>query len=58
MRIALFCITAEGTKHMHGQRSFRFLAEGHKMLPNETSAKRAVTANSSVILKGHMVLCV
>ena len=30
MRIALFCIMAERTKHIHAQRSFRFLAERHK----------------------------
>ena len=30
MRIALFCIMAERTKHIHTHRSFRFLAERHK----------------------------
>ena len=58
MRIALFCIMAEGTKHVHAQRSFHFLAKRHKMLANETLAKGPLTANSSVILKGHMILCV
>ena len=58
MRIALFCIMAEGTKHVHAQRSFRFLAKRHKMLANETLVKGPLTANSSVILKGHMILCV
>ena len=43
MRIVLFCIMAGRTKHIHGQRSFRFLAERHKTLANETLAKRAVT---------------
>ena len=58
MRIALFCIMAEGAKHVHAQRSFRFLAKRHKMVANGTLAKRLLTANSSVILKGHMILCV
>ena len=30
MHIALFCIVAERTKHIHAQRSFRFLAERHE----------------------------
>ena len=30
MRIALFCMMAERTKHVHAQRSFRFLEERHK----------------------------
>ena len=32
MRIALFCIMAERTKHTHAQGAFRFLAERHKTL--------------------------
>jgi len=43
MRIALFCIMAERTKHIHAQRSFRFLAKRHKTLANGTLAKRPVT---------------
>ena len=43
MRIALFCIMAERTEHVHAQRSFRFLAEQHKTLANGTFAKRLVT---------------
>ena len=50
MRIALFCIMAEGTKHVHAQRSFRFLAKRHKMVANGTLAKRLLTANSTVLL--------
>ena len=37
MRIALFCIMVERTKHIHAQRSFRFSTERHK-----TVAKRLV----------------
>ena len=36
MRIALFCIMAERTKHIHAQRPFRFSAEPHKTLSNRT----------------------
>ena len=43
MRIALFCIMAERTKHTHAQGAFRFLAERHKMLADGTLAKRPVT---------------
>ena len=39
MRVALFCIMAERTKH-NAQRSLRFLAERHKMYG--TLAKRLV----------------
>ena len=42
MRIALFCIMAERTKHKHEQRSFRFLTERHNTLANGTLAKRFV----------------
>ena len=42
MRIALFCIMAERTKHIHEQRSFHFSAERHKTLANGTFAKRRV----------------
>ena len=42
MRIALFYIMAERTKHIHAQRSFRFLAERHKTLADGTLAKRLV----------------
>ena len=42
MRIALFCVMAERTKHIHAQRSFRFLAERHKTLADGTLAKRLV----------------
>ena len=42
MRIARFCIVAERTKHIHAQRSFRFLAERHKTLADGTLAKRLV----------------
>ena len=42
MRIALFCIMAERTKHKHVKRSFRFLAERHKTLADGTLAKRLV----------------
>ena len=38
MRIALFCIMVERTKHIHAQRSFRFSGERHK-----TVAKRLVS---------------
>ena len=40
MRIALFGIKAERTKHIHAQRSFRFLAERHETFANWTLAKR------------------
>ena len=40
MRIALFCIMAGRTKHMHAQRSFRFLAERNETFANGTLAKR------------------
>ena len=36
MRIALFCIMAERARHIHAQRSFRFLVERHKTLANGT----------------------
>ena len=39
MRMALFCIMAERKKHIHAQRSFRFLAQRHK---TRTLAKRLV----------------
>ena len=42
MRIPLFCIMAERTKHIYAQRSVRFSAERHKTLANETLAKRLV----------------
>ena len=42
MRIALFCIMAERTRHIHGQRSFRFLVERHRRLANGTLRKRLV----------------
>ena len=38
----LFCIMAERTKHIHAQRSYRFLAELHKTLADGTLAKRLV----------------
>ena len=47
MRIALFCIVAERTKHIHAQRSFRFLAERHKTLADGTLAKRPVTVSET-----------
>ena len=34
---------AERTKHIHAQRSFRFLAERHETFANGTLAKRLVT---------------
>ena len=37
IRIALFFIKAERTKHIHAQRSFRFLAERYKTLANRTA---------------------
>ena len=40
MRIPLFCIMAERTKHIHAQRSFRFLAERRETFANGTLAKR------------------
>ena len=40
MRIPLFCIMTERTKHIHAQRSFRFLAERNETFANETLAKR------------------
>ena len=45
MRIAIFYIMAERTKHIHAQWSFRFVAERHKTLANRatTFAKRSVT---------------
>ena len=33
---------AERTKHIHAQRSFRFLAERHKTLANGTLAKQLI----------------
>ena len=42
MRIALFCIMAERTRHIHGQRSFDFLAERHKTLANGMLRKQFV----------------
>ena len=42
MRIVLFCIMAERTKHKHERRSFRFLVERHNTLANGTLAKRFV----------------
>ena len=40
MHIAPFCMTTERTKHIHAQRSFRFLAERHETFANGTLAKR------------------
>lgn len=42
MRIALFCVMVERTKHIHAQRSFRFLADRHKTFANGTRAKGLV----------------
>ena len=42
MRIALFCIMAERTRHIHGQRSVCFLAERRKTSANGTLRKQLV----------------
>ena len=39
---------AERTKHIHAQRSFRFLAERHKTLADGTLAKRPVTVSETI----------
>ena len=47
MRVAIFCIMADRTKH-NTQRSFRFLAERGKTLANGTLAKRLVDKTSGL----------
>ena len=52
MHIALFCIVAERTKHIHAQRSFRFLAERHETFANGTLAKRLLGVGETT---GHQI---
>ena len=52
MRIAVFCIMAERTKHTHAQSAFRFLAERHKTLTNGTLAEGLVDETA-----GHQCYC-
>ena len=52
MRIALFCIMADRTKHTHAQGAFRFLTERHKTLANGTLAEGVVGERT-----GHQCYC-
>ena len=58
MRIALFWIMAERTKHTHAQGAFRFLAERHKTLTNGMLAKGLVgeTTRSPMLLFEQILL--
>ena len=51
MRIPLFCIMAERMKHIHAQRSFRFLVERHKTLGDGMLAKRLVGETTGLLHK-------
>ena len=51
MRIPLFCIMAERIKHIHAQRSFRFLVERHKTLADGMLAKRLVGETTGLLHK-------
>ena len=48
MRITLFCIIAQRTKHIHAQRLFRFQAKRHKTLANGTLAKLVGETTNSI----------
>ena len=58
MRIALFSIMADRTKHTHGQGAFRFLAERHKTLASGTLAEGLVgeTTRSPMLLFEQILL--
>ena len=58
MRIAVFCIMTERTKHTHAQSAFRFLAERHKTLTNGTLAEGLVgeTTRSPMLLFEQILL--